>query len=181
MQGAGIEHGHILNFAVNNTVPSAKVQVCPILRIEGLEKILGTYANYTMVARIDVDAILALAPSSGRDSADCLMKVVAHELGHSVWLKHHGLHEFFELDVTTGQYNVWDVGVYKGPECIMRSSMDDELIFCPYTTPSPEGVNAEDEVDWDPTQYGMSDWNCDPGKGDCLHTIKVNPVWSWRD
>ena len=118
----------------------------------------GQYWAVDRVARINVDRI---ETEGGTGSlADAIRSTTAHELGHSCWLEHHG----------DDSQNQW-AGM-KGPVCIMRT-YSDESQFCPYATPCPGGVNAETG---DPAVFGLDSWDCEPGRGDCLHRLRVNPV-----
>lgn len=115
------------------------------------------------VARINA-SLIEVELQLGQTLAEMIAATAAHELGHSCWLEHHGNEA---ANATAAS---------KGPACIMRYSYLYEPVFCPYATPCEGGSNVETE---DPAIYGLDSWNCEPGRGDCLHRIRVNPVNYW--
>ena len=161
----------LLNFARNALLDSTvgittKHQVAPSLIIDNTIDGRGNYDPNNHVARVNVERLeIELELEPGVTLADSVRNTTAHELGHSCWLDHHG-------DVSQNNF----AGM-KGPVCIMRYFVS-ETVFCPYATPCPGGVNAETN---NPTVYDVDSWDCEPGRGDCLHRLRVNPVWLPED
>ena len=105
---------------------------------------------------------------------EAIKRLAAHEPGHSVNLDHHSFEYNADGDL---------VGPYCGPQCIMRYviSLDDPLAseFCKYTTPSEDGNNFCDGRH-DPADYGLENWNCASGQGNCFWRVRVKPLRTAR-
>ena len=159
-----VQTGYILNFAKTGYGDSQD-QRCPTLEDDTAG---SDWSEVTLHARIDLADIHTGWIGYGRPAgweAQEIASAVAHELGHSCDLPHHG-----------GGGSPGDAG-RKGPECIMRyeclgltSAPTPPTAYCTCATPGSGCSNAECD---EPAGYN---WDCESGRCNCITKINVDPI-----
>ncbi len=159
-----VQNGYILNFAKTGYGDN-KDQRCPTLEDDPAGPHWDGIALHARIdlADIEVAWIFFDRPPGWQDLE--IPSVVAHELGHSCDIPHHG------------GGSAPGVAGSKGPECIMRYYCPELMdaptpptFYCTCATPGGDCSNVECD---EPVGY---DWNCEAGRCNCITKINVNPI-----